>query len=84
MTQQDNSTITHLKSELEKMYKILELSKDREEKSKQKIENLSLEIENLNQLIKRSSAATSGQTTTVHDLLIAKEELTKQIALLKA
>lgn len=60
MTQQDNSTITHLKSELEKMYKILELSKDREEKSKQKIENLSLEIENLNQLIKRSSAATSG------------------------
>ena len=31
MTQQDNTTIAHLKSELEKMYKILELFKDREE-----------------------------------------------------
>lgn len=48
MTQEDNTTIAHLKSELEKTYKILELSKDREEKSKQKIENLGLEIQNLN------------------------------------
>ena len=31
MTQQDNTTISQLKSELEKMYKILELFKDREE-----------------------------------------------------
>ncbi|EAR86580.1 flagellar associated protein (macronuclear) [Tetrahymena thermophila SB210] len=83
MTQEDNTTIAHLKSELEKTYKILELSKDREEKSKQKIENLDLEIKNLNQLIERSSAANSGQTTTVADLLTAKEELTKGNRLLE-
>lgn len=54
------------------------MSKEREEKSKQKIENLHAEIHHLNQLIERGAAASSGPTTTVHDLLIAKEELTKE------
>ena len=37
-------------SELEKAYKVLETSKDREEKSKQKIENLHTEIKHLTAL----------------------------------
>ncbi len=40
--------MTHLKEELEKNYNILRLSKDREEKSKLRIENLQNEINHLN------------------------------------
>ncbi|EGR30803.1 hypothetical protein IMG5_123170 [Ichthyophthirius multifiliis] len=83
MTQEDNTTITHLKQELEKTYKILELSKDREEKSKQKVENLYSEIQHLNQLIEKGSANATGQTANVHDMLIAQEELLKECTQLK-
>ena len=51
MTSDDAQTINYLKTELEKTYKILELSREREEKSKQKIENLHSEIRHLNTLI---------------------------------
>lgn len=44
MTSDDSTAIQYLKTELEKTYKILELSREREEKSKQKIENLHAEI----------------------------------------
>jgi hypothetical protein len=47
LTQEDSQTISVLKTELEKTYKVLEMSREREEKSKQKIENLHTEIKHL-------------------------------------
>lgn len=40
MTQEDSNTIQFLKGELEKTYKVLEISKEREDKNKQKVDNL--------------------------------------------
>ncbi len=40
LTQEDSQAIGFLKSELEKTYKLLEMTKERETKSKQKIETL--------------------------------------------
>lgn len=77
LTQEDSQTITFLKTELEKTFNILQLSRDREEKSKQKIENLHAEIKHLNTLIDQGNSLSSGQNNTVHDLLNMKEQLMK-------
>ena len=79
MTQEDAQTITQLRGELERTYKILELAKEREEKSKNKIENLNTEMKHLQTLIQEGSSLSSGQTNTVHELIIEKEELEKGI-----
>jgi len=78
MTQEDSKTISYLKGELEKIYKILELSKEREEKTKGKIENLHSEIHHLNELIEKTNSFAQGPSVTVHDLLLVKEELLKE------
>jgi hypothetical protein len=44
MTQEDSHAISYLKSELEKANKYLELNKEREEKSKMKIDDLHQQI----------------------------------------
>ena len=51
MTNEDQATVSFLKAEVEKTYQLLQSSKDREERSKVKIENLSEEITNLTTLI---------------------------------
>ena len=82
MTQEDTQTIQFLKGELEKTYKMLEMSKIREEKSKVKIENLYKEIDHLNQLIQAGTQSTTGPTTTVNDLLSQIKELEKEDSML--
>jgi len=50
---------------LERNYNILKLSREREEKSKLKIENLQNEINHLNQLIEKGNAEVNGSTVSV-------------------
>lgn len=78
MTQEDSHTIALLKNEIEKTYRMLELSKEREERNKQKIENLHSEIRHLQSLIDQGNNISSGQSNTVNELLLVKEELTKE------
>jgi vacuolar-type H+-ATPase subunit I/STV1 len=44
LSQEDSQAISFLKQELEKTFKVLELSKEREERAKQKIEALNAKI----------------------------------------
>ena len=53
LTHEDSQTIIFLKTELEKTLKVLNLSKEREDKAIQKIENLQSEIKHLNSLMKK-------------------------------
>jgi len=59
LSQDDSQTIQYLKTELEKTFKVLEASKDREDKSKSKIETLTAEIKHLNSLIEQGNALAS-------------------------
>lgn len=77
MTQEDTQTIATLKQELERVYKFLEASKQREENAKKKIENLQQEINHLNELIHRGTKQGSGQTTLT-DLTTQRNELLKE------
>lgn len=78
LTHEDSQTITFLKAELEKTFKVLTLSKEREDKAKQKIENLQAEIKHLNSLLEKGNNLSSGQNNTVSELMQLKDELTKE------
>lgn len=78
LTHEDSQTITFLKGELDKTFKVLALSKEREDKAKQKIENLHAEIKHLNGLLEQGNSLSSGQNNTVQELIALKDELTKE------
>lgn len=84
LTQEDSQTISVLKTELEKTHKLLELTKERETKSKEKLVGLDTQIKHLNTLIEQGNTLSSGQSNTVHELLIIKDELLKEKDMLNA
>ena len=78
LTQEDTNTINLLKNEIDKTYKMLEVSKDREEKNKQRIEHLSSEINQLRHFIDQGNSMATGQNNTVNDLLRDLENVTAE------
>jgi len=60
MTNLDRQTIDTLKLEAERMYKMIELAKERDERNKVKMENLHSEIQQLLQVIEDSNTISSG------------------------
>ena len=57
----DTHTISYLKAEVAKTYKYLELSKEHEELSKQKIEKLKAEMKSLHMMMEQNDSYTEGQ-----------------------
>jgi len=78
LSQEDNHTIATLKKELEKVWKLVETSKDKEERNKQVIQNLKLEITSLARVIDQGSGLSIGQDNTVNQLLRVKDDLLKE------
>ncbi len=76
MTQEDSNTIQFLKGELEKTYKVLEISKEREDKNKQKVDNLYQEVKHLNNILDKSCFLNNEQSDTVERLRAIQEEQT--------
>ena len=74
----DSHTISYLKAEVAKTYKYLELSREHEELSKQKIEKLKAEMKKLHMLMEQNDSITEGQVASVHEYTIANEELEKE------
>jgi chromosome segregation ATPase len=79
MSQEDAQAISYLKQELEKTFKVLELSKEREERAKQKIEGMNSKIKVLESNLQQFQAKSAGQSNAINDLKEKKEQLTKGI-----
>lgn len=77
MSQEDAQAISYLKQELEKTFKVLELSKEREERAKQKIEGMNSKIKVLESNLQQFQAKSAGQSNAINDLKEKKEQLTK-------
>lgn len=58
-SQDDTQTIQYLKTELERTFKVLEGSKQREDTLKAKIESLTAELRHLNSLVEQGNALAS-------------------------
>ncbi|NWH34370.1 CFA58 protein, partial [Chloropsis hardwickii] len=74
LTHDDEETISSLKSELEKAWKMVDKAYEREEKTKETINLLEKEISRLNNLMKERA----GQEYNVEDLLRFQEEVTEE------
>jgi hypothetical protein len=78
LSQEDAQAISFLKQELEKTFRVLELSKEREERSKQKIEAMNCKIKVLQGNLEQRQAMSTGQSNALNELKEQKEELLKQ------
>ena len=77
LSQEDAQAISFLKQELDKAFKVLELSKEREERSKQKIEAMNSKIKLLQGNLEQRQAQSTGQSNALNELKEQKEELMK-------
>lgn len=68
LSQQDAQAISYLKQEVEKTFKVLELSKEREERAKQKIEGMNSKIKVLESNLQQFQAKSAGQSNAITDL----------------
>ena len=79
LTQEDSNTITVLRREIEKCWKLVETAKDKEEKARKIIQGLKDEIAKLHKIVEQGSGLSLGQDNTVHKLIRKQEELEKEL-----
>lgn len=78
LSQDDKSTISTLKQEIEKLWKMVDAAHDKEARARDTINQLKMEISNLTKLVEQGAGLSFGQDSSVQELMKQKEELTKQ------
>ncbi|XP_041476507.1 cilia- and flagella-associated protein 58-like [Lytechinus variegatus] len=78
LSQEDQTTIAQLKKEIEKAWKMVDASQEKEQRARETIQSLKLEITNLSRLVEQGAGLTMGQEHSVNELLKVKEDLTKE------
>lgn len=78
LSQEDQTTISSLKKEIEKAWKMVDAAHEKETRARETIQSLKLEIANLTKLVEQGAGLTMGQDHSVQELLKIKDELTKE------
>lgn len=78
LNEEDQGTIAALKKEIEKAWKLVDASHEKEAKAKESIQQLKLEISNLTRLVEQGSGLAMGEEATLNELLKQKEELVRE------
>ncbi|NP_001071024.3 cilia- and flagella-associated protein 58 [Danio rerio] len=78
LVDEDQASINTLKQEIDKAWKMVEASHEKELQAKETIKKHKEEIANLNNLVEKGAGVSGGQEYSVGDLLKIKEELTEQ------
>jgi hypothetical protein len=68
LSQEDQNTIAQLKKEIDKAWKLVQASHEKETRAKTTIAQLKLEISNLSNLVEKGAGLSLGQESTVHEL----------------
>ncbi|XP_067298736.1 cilia- and flagella-associated protein 58 [Pseudorasbora parva] len=75
---EDETTISTLKMEIDKAWKMVEASREKELQAKETIQKLKEDISNLNKFVEKGTEVFEGQEYSMGDLLKIKEELTNE------
>jgi len=78
LSQEDQNTITSLKREIEKAWKMVDASHEKEARAKDTISQLKTEISNLSRLVEQGAGLSVGQENTVNELLKDKDDLSAE------
>lgn len=79
LSQEDQGTIASLKKEIQKAWKMVDASHEKELRAKETISSLKTEITRLSQLVEEGAGLSVGQENAVKELLKVKEDLTQQL-----
>merc|ERR1719248_252823 len=77
LSQEDQATITALKKEIERAWKMVEASHEKEQRAKETIHNLKTEISNLSRLVEQGAGLSINQENMVNNLVQQKNDLIK-------
>merc|ERR1719181_2443024 len=75
LSKEDQMTIQNLKKEIERAWKMVEASHEKEQRAKETIHNLKAEITNLNSLVEQGAGLSVNQENTVNSLISQRDEL---------
>lgn len=78
LSEEDQQTIVALKKEIEKAWKTVDASHEKESQAKDSVVQLKAEIANLTRLAEAGSALSSGEEAALNELMKQKEELTRE------
>ena len=79
LSQEDQKTITHLQKEMEKTWKMVYMSQEKEGRAKENITLLKDELATLSRLVERGASLSVSQENDVKQLRLAREELQRQV-----
>jgi septation ring formation regulator EzrA len=79
LSEEDQMTIRSLKKEIEKAWKMVDSSYEKEARAKETISHLKLEIANLTRLVEQGAGMSLGEESTVNELLKQKEDLIREL-----
>ncbi|CAE7323721.1 CFAP58 [Symbiodinium sp. KB8] len=77
LSKEDQATISNLKKEIERAWKMVEASHEKEQRAKETIHNLKVEIANLSHLVEQGAGLSVNQENTVNSLIEQRDELIK-------
>lgn len=77
LSKEDQATIANLKKEIERAWKMVEASHEKEQRAKETIHNLKVEIANLSHLVEQGAGLSVNQENTVNSLIAQRDELLK-------
>ncbi|KAL3698998.1 hypothetical protein R1sor_017020 [Riccia sorocarpa] len=78
MTEEDQTLIMALKTEIEKAWKMVDASQEKEAKAKENIQHLKLEIATLSGIVEQGVTLTLSNDTQVNELEQQKEEISRE------
>ncbi|NXD67403.1 CFA58 protein, partial [Eolophus roseicapillus] len=78
LSKDDRGTISSMKTEIDKAWKMVDTAYEKEQRAKEKIASLQEEIARLSSSVEQGSGASLGQDHNIRDLLKYKEEITKE------
>eukprot|EP00930_Biecheleria_cincta_P035010 TRINITY_DN2411_c0_g1_i1.p1 TRINITY_DN2411_c0_g1~~TRINITY_DN2411_c0_g1_i1.p1 ORF type:complete len:876 (-),score=242.73 TRINITY_DN2411_c0_g1_i1:87-2714(-) len=77
LSQEDQATITALKKEIERAWKMVEASHEKEQRARETIQNLKAEITKLGRLVEQGAGLSINQENMVNQLVQEKNDLVK-------
>ncbi|CAK9086395.1 unnamed protein product [Durusdinium trenchii] len=77
LSQEDHATITALKKEIERAWKMVEASHEKEQRARETIQNLKSEITKLGRLVEQGAGLSINQENMVNQLVQEKNDLVK-------
>eukprot|EP00406_Dinophysis_acuminata_P013650 CAMPEP_0179238116 /NCGR_PEP_ID=MMETSP0797-20121207/14786_1 /TAXON_ID=47934 /ORGANISM="Dinophysis acuminata, Strain DAEP01" /LENGTH=839 /DNA_ID=CAMNT_0020945411 /DNA_START=50 /DNA_END=2567 /DNA_ORIENTATION=+ len=77
LSREDQATIQNLKKEIERAWKMVEASHEKEQRAKETIHNLKVEIANLSHLVEQGAGLSVNQENTVNSLINQRDELSR-------